>query len=302
MIFARDLAECCRAGRGLRRERVDFPHRNDADEAIMTKKQATAPSMYCRHCGYALVGLSQNRCPECGRPFDPSNPRTFLSRPKGWRVRQWLRRIAWGLLELAVASTIASAISLAVMIPVLHSRWKAQDRAIAAIRQAGGRVSIDSRWSLPLRVLFGCRTNRSFNPGPAGYRSGLLGWRFAYLNDAAAHVLLFNGQIGRGRPGEIVSDAWQDLPVDDAWLANLRNLPCVVSIMIASAEMTDAGLEHFQGMRSLQLLALRCPKVTQAAVDQLQQSLPRAQVKKLRQPPASAPASAPQSGGRMRED
>ncbi len=34
------------------------------------------PAMYqpwqCQACGYALFGLRQNRCPECGRPFDPA--------------------------------------------------------------------------------------------------------------------------------------------------------------------------------------------------------------------------------------
>ncbi len=260
----------------------------------MAQDQMMPPSMYCRKCGYQLAGLSENRCPECGRPFDPSNPRTFLRHPKGWRVRQWLRRIAWGLLALAVASAIA----LAVTIAVLHSRWKAQDRAITAIRQAGGRVSIDTpERSLALPILFGCRMNRGFNPGPAQYRAGLLGRRFAYLNDRAVEVLLFNGPLVVGRNRVVVYDAWQDIPVDDAWLANLRNLPYVMSVLIASTEMTDAGLEHFRGMGSLHTLFLRCPRVTQSAVDQLQRSLPRANVKTLRQPPASAPASAPQSGG-----
>jgi hypothetical protein len=36
--------------------------------------------MYCRNCGYALIGLPVHRCPECGRPFRPDDPRTFLRR------------------------------------------------------------------------------------------------------------------------------------------------------------------------------------------------------------------------------
>ena len=24
----------------------------------------------CEHCGYLLIGLSENRCPECGKLFD----------------------------------------------------------------------------------------------------------------------------------------------------------------------------------------------------------------------------------------
>jgi hypothetical protein len=45
------------------------------------------PVMYCRHCGYILDHLAENRCPECGRHFDPDDPRTYLS-----RARRSLRR------------------------------------------------------------------------------------------------------------------------------------------------------------------------------------------------------------------
>ena len=31
----------------------------------------------CRDCGYLLRGLSDPRCPECGRGFDPADPRTM---------------------------------------------------------------------------------------------------------------------------------------------------------------------------------------------------------------------------------
>jgi hypothetical protein len=31
----------------------------------------------CRDCGYPLARLLSDRCPECGRPFDPTNPRTM---------------------------------------------------------------------------------------------------------------------------------------------------------------------------------------------------------------------------------
>jgi predicted amidophosphoribosyltransferase len=55
----------------------------------MTQEDLAPPTMYCRRCSYALVGLSENRCPECGQPFDPANRRTFLSHPKSfpWRRR-----------------------------------------------------------------------------------------------------------------------------------------------------------------------------------------------------------------------
>ena len=35
-------------------------------------------TMTCLKCGYVLAGISTNRCPECGRPFDPADSRTFF--------------------------------------------------------------------------------------------------------------------------------------------------------------------------------------------------------------------------------
>jgi len=37
--------------------------------------------MYCYACQYNLNNLGQNSCPECGKPFDPKDPTTFLSQP-----------------------------------------------------------------------------------------------------------------------------------------------------------------------------------------------------------------------------
>lgn len=42
-------------------------------------------NMRCMDCGYPLGGLKSRACPECGRPFDPEDRRTFrqaLDQPK----------------------------------------------------------------------------------------------------------------------------------------------------------------------------------------------------------------------------
>lgn len=46
--------------------------------------------MYCRKCRYPLDGLSENRCPECGRAFDPQNPSTWHSETqlRGGKLRK----------------------------------------------------------------------------------------------------------------------------------------------------------------------------------------------------------------------
>ena len=34
--------------------------------------------MYCRKCYYDLRNLGDQRCPECGTPFDTKDPNSFL--------------------------------------------------------------------------------------------------------------------------------------------------------------------------------------------------------------------------------
>lgn len=45
----------------------------------MVREQGTA--MRCKQCGYDLHGLSERRCPECGRRFEPKNSGTYLTKP-----------------------------------------------------------------------------------------------------------------------------------------------------------------------------------------------------------------------------
>ena len=33
----------------------------------------TTPPWLCKACGYPLLGLTEPSCPECGKPFDPTN-------------------------------------------------------------------------------------------------------------------------------------------------------------------------------------------------------------------------------------
>ena len=40
---------------------------------------------FCRGCGHPLAGLRSPICPECGRGFDPDDPRTTVDSPKPWR-------------------------------------------------------------------------------------------------------------------------------------------------------------------------------------------------------------------------
>jgi len=60
--------------------------------------QDIGPARYCLGCSYVLDGLPENRCPECGRPFEPDDPTTFSMSPRGARIsllyKTWPGRIA----------------------------------------------------------------------------------------------------------------------------------------------------------------------------------------------------------------
>lgn len=44
----------------------------------MNAESSTAESdMYCRQCAYNLGGLTENRCPECGKGFDPTDATSY---------------------------------------------------------------------------------------------------------------------------------------------------------------------------------------------------------------------------------
>lgn len=61
--------------------------------------------MYCKACGYELVGIASGRCPECAREFDPAVPATFDKLPRRTRLR---RRLKWLSLTLVVLAVLVA--------------------------------------------------------------------------------------------------------------------------------------------------------------------------------------------------
>ena len=73
----------------------------------------------CLGCGYILDGLPENRCPECGRPFDPGDPSTYLtSRPSGR-----------GYLVAAIASLGMLTLPLLALALATRTDWYIASRA-----------------------------------------------------------------------------------------------------------------------------------------------------------------------------
>lgn len=59
-------------------------------------------------CGYQLHGLAEHRCPECGRPFDPADPKTMSkinsSALKHWPMHApgWIFHLTTAVLAMAM--------------------------------------------------------------------------------------------------------------------------------------------------------------------------------------------------------
>src|SRR5882672_9022713 len=63
----------------------------------------TTDSAFCQACGYSLRGLTARRCPECGRPFNPSDSATMsIGRPLHRWQRTLLVPIGWPTVLLAI--------------------------------------------------------------------------------------------------------------------------------------------------------------------------------------------------------
>lgn len=45
---------------------------------------------WCLGCDYPLKGLTENRCPECGRVFDPGHPDTMRTAQTPGKIARWL--------------------------------------------------------------------------------------------------------------------------------------------------------------------------------------------------------------------
>ncbi|MEW6197355.1 MAG: hypothetical protein AB1601_01640 [Planctomycetota bacterium] len=95
----------------------------------------------CLGCGYILQGLPENRCPECGRTFDPRDQRTYYTtRVSG---RRYLAVTTAGLVGLLLSwwlatvcfdptapisilcATLVVVVSLGVFVCLAMDAWRA---------------------------------------------------------------------------------------------------------------------------------------------------------------------------------
>ncbi len=63
----------------------------------------------CRGCRYPLRRLPQHRCPECGRAFDPYDPRTMKMARKAHAIVRWmLRPLGWPIPAITIVLSLVA--------------------------------------------------------------------------------------------------------------------------------------------------------------------------------------------------
>jgi hypothetical protein len=264
---------------------------------------------YCRQCGYDLRA-SAGRCPECGRGFDPANPRTFRNRPPGvdWRLA-W--RATWWWAWRVTAGLAVVGVTWGAIVGWMWQGWRAEEREVQWLNaRAGIRPLIRQSSAFPeLELLLPARFERISD------RVTAINGSYVFSDDAMAHIsgmwvleelyvastpvsdtglehLKGLGKLQRLSVGfTAITDAGLahlaglnqiealDLSgtrITDAGLARLVGLRRLRSLRLDNTSLTDAGLTHLAGMGQLQELHLKNTGVTDAGVKKLQVALPRA--------------------------
>lgn len=71
------------------------------------------PRMTCPACGYDLRTLSSGPCPECGREFDPADPRTYIGPLPDWlpdHDRESVAALNWFAASVALVALVGDAV------------------------------------------------------------------------------------------------------------------------------------------------------------------------------------------------
>lgn len=114
----------------------------------------------CRGCGYSLADLREHACPECGRAFDPAEPRTFVSGPA---ALSWLAALAPPRTIFVLYALLAALLTLTWTAP----DGRCSDVCVFLIMPFAGLSAL--AWGLPFAahlagrvglVLHGCRQPR----------------------------------------------------------------------------------------------------------------------------------------------
>lgn len=219
---------------------------------------------HCRHCGYALQGLSQPRCPECGEEFDPEDPASLADSPHFYLRRWWRGQ----MLKASVA------LGLLILIPCAYLAWLSwqANRDMQIAREIGANslthpagpawlVNLQSKQLSPLlqRVRYLSFLTRQQDDTSLARLKDLPYLREIYFqNTPITNALLRHVQ-------DLHDMEYLGListPVDDEGLKYLKDLAGLKGLILWGSPVTGSGFVHLARMQRLQILKLDLTKVT----------------------------------------
>ena len=237
------------------------------------------PHGFCTACGYELQGLTPTpeaiyRCPECGREFDPANPKSFLARPR----RRVLRRIVKIVLAVFCLTLPATG-----YVSCQYWQTHQEAKAIQILRDYGWYVTTyDTTPPWAKAILRGhaaglwkradyvrmCWRRKNFTQSLAAVRE-LKSLRDLELDFPGTFIIDDDLAKLKGLP------ALRELELGQTWvsdrgLANLKGLTMLQSLSLQSTRITDAGLANLNGLKGLQHLDLKGTSITDAGLANLQ--------------------------------
>lgn len=199
---------------------------------------------YCRKCWYSLEGLQNRACPECGKAFDPDDPRSFRSMPR----RKYLMRrraiVAVGVCLLAMVTSF--------WIFVRADRIRS---IVKELRDDGGRVMVEipsnpeflKSWGieLPTWLLETFPLVRSITIKSA--------------DDADMNTVT-------RLPGLLELELREQSSVTDEGMTYLRRVPRLERLFVVSDHISDEGVRHASGCTRLVELRLFSERITDASI------------------------------------
>ena len=88
--------------------------------------------MRCLSCHYDLRNLPEHRCPECGRAFDPNDPRTYDTEASA-RNRSDRRALVWAVSAFALTFILALLVRYVIPIGLVEALLIAFSSATIAV-------------------------------------------------------------------------------------------------------------------------------------------------------------------------
>ena len=223
------------------------------------------PPMFCRQCGYSLIGLPSHRCPECGRDFDPTKGKTFLTRPRAVFRRRVVKRIIYAILIL-----VGLSLPLDGYVGYLAWQVHVDKKAIQFLRDNGEVYSV-----------------AAYNTKP-GWAQSIFGDHGDWLWDREgwvdiigpnAHATEMFVAVGKLKSLRLLAMDRMSATPDN--LAHLKGLTSLRGIVLKDTGITDAGLAQLKDLKALQhLILVHETQVTADGMADLDKALPNLEIRR----------------------